>query len=72
MGRRQKILDFCNEPKSLTDILDHLALRDRENLMNNYINPLITAGELAMTEPTIPTSRNQQYVTIKKGTENEK
>ena len=70
--RKQKILDFCNEPQNLADILEYLALRDRENLMKNYINPLITAGELAMTEPNVPTSRNQQYVTIKKGTENEK
>lgn len=31
--------------------------------MANYINPLITSGGLAMTEPDKPTSKNQRYKT---------
>ena len=40
-------------------------LKDRENLMEVYINPMIGAGVLEMTEPDNPTSRNQMYVTVK-------
>lgn len=33
--------------------------------MEVYINPMIGAGVLEMTEPDNPTSRNQMYVTVK-------
>ncbi len=63
--RRKQILEFCVEPKSLFDILQHLGLKNRENLMDVYISPMIGAGILEMTEPDNPTSRNQMYVTRK-------
>ena len=63
--RREQILEFCVEPKSLFDILQHLGLKNRENLIEVYINPMIGAGVLEMTEPDNPTSRNQMYVTVK-------
>ena len=63
--RKEQILEFCVEPQSLSDILQHLGLKDRENLMEVYINPMIGAGVLEMTEPDNPTSRNQMYVTVK-------
>lgn len=46
--RREQILEFCVEPKSLFDILQHLGLKNRENLIEVYINPMIGAGVLAM------------------------
>lgn len=46
--RREQILEFCVEPKSLFDILQHLRLKNRENLMNVCTNPMIGAGVLAM------------------------
>ena len=49
--RKEQILEFCVEPQSLSDILQHLGLKDRENLMEVYINPMIGAGVLEMTEP---------------------
>ena len=61
--RKKQILEFCVEPKSLFDILSHLNLKDRENLMEVYLNPLISIGALNMTDPDNPTSRNQMYVT---------
>ncbi|WP_290453250.1 Fic family protein [uncultured Muribaculum sp.] len=60
-----QILGFCVEPKSLFDIMQHLGLKDRKNVMEVYINPMIGAGVLEMTEPENPTSRNQMYVTAK-------
>ena len=63
--RKEQILEFCVEPQSLSDILQHLGLKDRENLMEVYFNPMIGAGVLEMTEPDNPTSRNQMYVTVK-------
>lgn len=67
--RREQILEFCVEPKSLFDILQHLGLKNREILMEVYINPMIGAGALAMTEPDNPTSRNQMYVAVREDME---
>ncbi len=61
--RREQIMAFCVNPKSLFDIMQHVGLKDRENFMDVYINPMLAAGMLKMTEPDHPTSRNQMYVT---------
>ena len=37
--------------------------------MEVYINPMIGAGTLAMTEPDNPTSRNQMYVAVREDME---
>lgn len=63
-----QILEFCAEAKSLSDIMQHLGLKDRKNVMSVYINPMIGARVLKMTEPDNPTSRNQMYVTAKEKT----
>jgi ATP-dependent DNA helicase RecG len=62
--RKKQILEFCVAPKSLFEILQHLGLKDRGNLMMVYVTPMIDAGLLKMTEPENPTHRNQMYVTV--------
>lgn len=59
-----RILSFCSEAKSLQEILAHLGLKDRKNLMT-YIRALVESGRLARTIPDKPNSRNQKYITIK-------
>ncbi|MEQ2981420.1 Fic family protein [Paraprevotella clara] len=49
----------------MLDIMQHLGLKARKNVMNVYITPMIEAGLLEMTEPDNPTSRNQMYVAAK-------
>ena len=74
----QQILSFCQEAKSFTEILELTGLsqeaksfteileltglKDRESFKHTYIDPLIAAGKLRMTEPDNPTSRNQKYI----------
>lgn len=60
--RKEQILAFCAEPKSLVEIMQYVELKDRKNVINVYINPMLAAGVLKMTEPDNPTSRNQMYV----------
>ena len=57
-------LPFCNEAKSASEILELLGLKNKENLMENYLNPMLEAGMLAMTEPETPTNRNQKYKAV--------
>lgn len=65
----QLLLEFCIEPKSLMEIMKHLGLKDRKSFIEGYINPLLSAGNLVMTEPDKPTSGNQRYVTANKPTD---
>ena len=62
--RREQIWAFCHEPKSASEILELLGLKNKENLMEKYLNPMLEAGMLTMTEPKTPTSRNQKYKAI--------
>ena len=63
-SRREQIWAFCNEAKSASEILELLGLKNKENLMENYLNPMLEAGMLAMTEPETPTNRNQKYKAV--------
>ena len=67
--RKDVVNMFCIEPKSLFDIMQHVNLKARKNVMNVYINPMLAAGVLKMTEPDNPTSRNQMYVTAEEAPE---
>ncbi len=55
------ILEYCREARSTQEILAHLGLKDRKNLMG-YIQTLLEEGRIARTIPDKPTSRNQKYV----------
>ncbi|MDE5555272.1 MAG: putative DNA binding domain-containing protein [Muribaculaceae bacterium] len=61
--RKLQIIEFCKAPKSRTEIMRHLGLKDRKSFIETYINPMIAEGSLTMTEPDKPTSGNQKYVT---------
>ena len=60
----ERLLAFCAEPKSASEILNFLELKSRGNLMQHYLTPLLEKGVLAMTQPDVPTSRNQKYVRV--------
>ena len=59
-----QILDYCVEARSVQEILAHLGLKDRKNIMV-YINRLLEQGSIARTIPDKPNSKNQKYITIK-------
>ena len=59
------ILVFCAIPRSVAEIMTHLSLRNRKDVRERCISPLIEQGRLAMTIPQSPNSRFQKYITIK-------
>ena len=61
--KEQKLLAFCKEPKSLSEICEHLGVTDRYKVKKRYIDPLLNKS-LRMTEPESPNSPTQKYVTI--------
>ena len=63
VSNEQLLLDFCTEPRSLTEICEQLGLKDRYKVKKKYINPLL-GKTLRMTEPDSPNSPTQKYVRI--------
>lgn len=55
------IIDFCDTPRSMIEIMEYLGLKYRYNVKHRYIDPLIEGGFLVMTNPDKPNSRNQKY-----------
>jgi ATP-dependent DNA helicase RecG len=58
----KKILLFCQEPRSRTEIQQYVGLKDKMHFLEKYLNPLLASGKLIMTVPDKPNSRNQKYV----------
>ena len=59
------ILEFCNEARTLKEILEHCGYKDVRSFREKYINPLLKNGKLKMTIPEQPKNRNQKYITNK-------
>ena len=57
-----QILKFCEEPKSLLEIMDKMGYKSAKDFRKNYIKPLVESGKLKMTVPEKLTSRNQKYI----------
>lgn len=60
-----KILAYCQEPKSVAEIADHIGMTNRYKVKINYIDSLL-GSKMAMTKPDVPTSPKQKYYTIHK------
>jgi len=61
------ILQFCVNPYSLKEIIDHLGLKNRMHVLVEYVRPLVDDGLLALTIPDKPNSSRQKYMTTEKG-----
>ena len=62
-GIENKIVEYCIEARSVQEILIHIGLKDRKNLMV-YIRRLLEQGRIARTIPDKPNSRNQKYIAV--------
>lgn len=60
---QDKILAFCAEPRSKADIAEHCGYKNTKGFTLRYIKPLLESGQLRMTLPDKPNSRNQKYTT---------
>ena len=61
------ILTFCKEPRSKAEIMAHCGYKNAKNFTQLHLRPLIENGQLQMTIPDKPRSRNQKYVTVQEG-----
>ena len=48
-------------PKTRSEIMESMSLKDRKSLRENYINPALEANYIAMQYPDSPKHPNQKY-----------
>lgn len=61
---QDEILAFCAEPHSKAEIAEHCGYKNTKGFTLRYLKPLLERGQLRMTRPDKPNSRNQKYVTV--------
>ena len=61
----KQILAFCTTPKSKKELAVFCGFKDLRNFTLKHINPLLESGQLKMTIPDKPKSRNQKYITVR-------
>ena len=57
-----RIVEFCDVPRSLTEIMAALGVTNRGYFKKYHLDSLIRAGIVVMTNPQHPRASNQQYV----------
>lgn len=58
----ENILGFCKTPRSREEIAEYLGLGSMSYAMRN-VTPFINSGQIKMTKPKTPKSKNQKYYT---------
>lgn len=59
---RRLILDLCETPKSLLELMEHVGMTHRTFFRRRHLQPLVEAGLVRMTNPARPQAANQRYV----------
>ena len=72
-SKAQKLKTFLSiigeNGANLKMLMESMHLRDRKSFVNNYINPNLSEGYIAMLYPEIPNHPMQSYYLTKKGRE---
>jgi ATP-dependent DNA helicase RecG len=63
--RAQRILEFCQTPRTREEIQAFIKIKDREYFRKNFLQPLLKQGLLKPTIPDKPTSSKQKYYATK-------
>lgn len=58
----QKVVEFCNVPRSRKEIAEHMGISTSYYAMTKYIRPLLDMEILKMTMPDVPKSKKQKFV----------
>lgn len=45
------IINFCSTPRSMSEIMEFIRLKNRYNVKHRYIDPLLESGFLVVTIP---------------------
>ena len=59
---QENILLFCKEERTVFEIMEYVGYKNRTRFRRDYIKPMVESGQLKMTIPDKPTSKNQKYI----------
>ena len=59
---QKKIIEFCDTPRRLTEIMDALKVANRGYFKKRHLDPLLAGGVVRMTHPDQPKHPDQAYV----------
>lgn len=60
-----ELLRYCEQPRSITEMMDFLGWKSRAKFRLRVINALLEQKLLAMTQPDKPNSAKQRYISLK-------
>ena len=66
-SRQRDILDACEVPRSLTELMARAGVSHRSHFRNKHLKPLLEARLIRMTNPENPRAPNQKYVLTEAG-----
>jgi ATP-dependent DNA helicase RecG len=59
------ILEFCSNPRSIKEIMEHFGYTNRSYFRNTFLAPLLSKNKLILTIPEKPNSPKQKYIVNK-------
>ena len=59
---KQTILRLCEQPRSREELMAACGLKNRAHFTSAYLKPMLQAGQIKMTIPDKPSSKNQKYM----------
>jgi len=62
--RAVSLIEFCVTPRTRKEMQEFVGIASREHFNKKLLTPLIETGQLTMTIPDKPNSRNQKYVSV--------
>jgi len=63
-NRAEKLLEFCVTPRSRVEMQEFIKVSSREHFKKALLKPLLESGQIKMTIPDKPNSKNQKYVRV--------
>ena len=60
-NKQKDVLNFCTIPRGSKEILQRVGVSYHTKNIEKYINSLVDAGYLEMTNPESPNASNQKY-----------
>ena len=65
--KQWQILDFCDSPKSLQELMKHVGARSRPHFRHDHLEALVAEKLIRLSAPSNPTSPRQAYVLTETG-----
>ncbi len=62
IGDEKNLVGFCRTPRSRSEIASYIGIPSVQYALKRYLEPLVNAGRILMTNPGAPRSRKQKYV----------